>query len=60
MLYIHGGGPFGNSSRYRADYLMDEDIIFITLHYRLGALGKPGGVQSLPFNLTFIFQFSLN
>ncbi len=40
MLYIHGGGPFGNSSRYRADYLMDEDIIFITLHYRLGALGK--------------------
>jgi len=40
MLYIHGGGPYGNGSRYRADYFMDEDVVFVTMQYRLGALGE--------------------
>lgn len=42
MLYIHGGngGAFGSGQKYGADYFMDEDVVLITLEYRLGVLGN--------------------
>ncbi|VEN56371.1 unnamed protein product [Callosobruchus maculatus] len=42
MVYIHGGGYVTGSSKaaiYGPEYLMMEDIVLITLNYRLGLLG---------------------
>lgn len=43
MLYIHGGGftcGSGSSTVYGPEYLLDEDIVLVTINYRLGPLGK--------------------
>ena len=41
MAWVHGGAfAIGSGSEYGADYFMDEDIILVTLNYRLGALGN--------------------
>jgi carboxylesterase type B len=43
MVYIHGGGfVYGSStlSLYNPMYLMDRDIVLVTLNYRLNILGK--------------------
>lgn len=43
MVWIHGGGfKFGDSSEmlYGPDYLLSKDIVFVSLNYRLGVLGK--------------------
>ncbi|XP_039279515.1 venom carboxylesterase-6 [Nilaparvata lugens] len=42
MVFIHGGGfegGTGNEVIYEPDYLLDKDIVLVTLNYRLGALG---------------------
>lgn len=42
MLFIHGGGfkfGSGNSSFYGADYLVEKDVIIVTINYRCGPLG---------------------
>lgn len=42
FLHIHGGGFIGNSGQsglYGPDYLLDHDIVLVTINYRLGALG---------------------
>ncbi|XP_065167389.1 esterase FE4-like [Atheta coriaria] len=42
MVYIHGGGYFvgsGNSLSYSPEFLMTEDIVLVTVDYRLGYLG---------------------
>jgi len=42
MLWIHGGGfRWGNSteSTYGPDYLLEKEVIFVSINYRLGALG---------------------
>ncbi|XP_051164616.1 juvenile hormone esterase-like [Leptopilina boulardi] len=42
MFWIHGGGFHTGSSRlnlYGPNYLMDKDIILVTINYRLGILG---------------------
>ncbi|CRL07130.1 CLUMA_CG020125, isoform A [Clunio marinus] len=42
LFWIHGGGfQFGNGNAffYGPDYLIQEDIILVTINYRLGALG---------------------
>ncbi|XP_013185429.1 juvenile hormone esterase isoform X2 [Amyelois transitella] len=42
MLYIHGGGfrfGSGSSSLYGGDYLVDKDVVVVTINYRCGALG---------------------
>ncbi|KAJ2943311.1 hypothetical protein O0L34_g12117 [Tuta absoluta] len=42
MVYIHGGGfKFGSGSAtmYGADYLVEKDVIVVTINYRCGALG---------------------
>ena len=40
MIFIHGGGFFaGDAQLYEPDYLLDEDIVLVTINYRLGPLG---------------------
>ncbi|XP_073982359.1 juvenile hormone esterase-like [Rhodnius prolixus] len=41
LVYIHGGGfKYGSmGSEQGADYFMDENIILVTLHYRINILG---------------------
>jgi acetyl esterase/lipase len=43
MVWIHGGGFYqgsGNSDLYGPDHLMSEDVVLVTINYRLGALGR--------------------
>lgn len=42
MVWIHGGAfvfGHGGLSVYGPQYLMDEDVIFVSINYRLGSLG---------------------
>lgn len=40
LIYIHGGGFYqGSSSENCPNYLLDNDMILVTLNYRLGPLG---------------------
>lgn len=42
MVFIHGGAfnaGSGSSDLYSADYLMNYDVILVTLNYRVHALG---------------------
>lgn len=40
MIFIHGGGFFcGSSNEYPPHVMMNHDIVFVTIQYRLGMLG---------------------
>lgn len=42
MVYIHGGGltfGSGNTDFYGPDFLVEKDVVVVTINYRLGALG---------------------
>ena len=40
MVWIHGGGFMtGESNLYGPSYLLDRNVILVTLNYRLGPLG---------------------
>ncbi|XP_046686985.1 esterase FE4-like [Homalodisca vitripennis] len=42
MVWIHGGGFFrgsGSTEIYGPDFLIEEDIVLVTINYRLGVLG---------------------
>lgn len=42
MVYIHGGAFIsgaGTSMMFGPDFLMEKDVVLVTLHYRVGALG---------------------
>ncbi|KAB0800467.1 hypothetical protein PPYR_06207 [Photinus pyralis] len=40
IVYIHGGAfMFGAASQAGPKYLMDRDVIFVSMNYRLGVLG---------------------
>lgn len=42
MVYIHGGGFYfgsGNDDLQGPDMLVDEDLVLVTMNYRLGVLG---------------------
>ncbi|GAB1863190.1 Carboxylic ester hydrolase [Camponotus japonicus] len=42
MVWIHGGGfsnGSGGSSMHGPDYIVEKDIVLVTLNYRLGVLG---------------------
>ena len=51
MVFIHGGLFLeGSGSMYGPDYFMDEDVILVTLNYRLSALGEYIGIYSFEFS----------
>ncbi|XP_043272746.1 venom carboxylesterase-6-like [Venturia canescens] len=40
IVYIHSGAfQFGDGATHRPHYLMDHDVVLVTLNYRLGPLG---------------------
>lgn len=40
VVWIHGGGfMYGGSSDWEADYVMDHDVVLVTINYRVGVLG---------------------
>jgi carboxylesterase type B len=42
MVWLHGGGFFagsGNAEMYGPEFLLDHDVIVVTINYRLGTLG---------------------
>jgi len=40
IIWIHGGSfSRGSASEYDPDYLLDEDIVLVTIQYRLGMFG---------------------
>ncbi|XP_043467863.1 uncharacterized protein LOC122502062 [Leptopilina heterotoma] len=40
MVFIHGGAFFfGAGNDYKANYIMDKNVIFVTINYRLGIFG---------------------
>jgi len=42
MVWIHGGGFYvgsGDSSIHGPDYIVEKDVVLVTLNYRLGCLG---------------------
>ncbi|XP_065225811.1 esterase FE4-like [Planococcus citri] len=55
MVYIHGGGfahGSGNSSVYGPDFLLEYDVIVVTINYRLLALGFLNlGIPECPGNV---------
>ena len=60
MVWIHGGGfQFGsaNSEMYGPERLLEEDVVLVTLNYRLGALGfLTSGDEEAPPNLGLLDQ----
>ena len=43
MVFIHGGGfssGSGTPEFYGPDYFLNEDVVLVTINYRLGALGE--------------------
>lgn len=52
IIYIHPGGFYvfsGRTDVFGPQYLMDHDIVLVTINYRLGLLGK---------NCLFLFVFN--
>ena len=40
MFFIHGGGFMtGESNWYEPSYLLDRNVVLVTINYRLGPLG---------------------
>jgi carboxylesterase type B len=40
FFWIHGGAfQFGTSTSFGAKYLLDYDVILVTINYRLGPMG---------------------
>ena len=40
MVFVHGGGfTSGESNLYGPSYLLDRNVILVTINYRLGPLG---------------------
>lgn len=54
LVFIHPSAFYGNSaqSNYAGpQYLMDRDLVLVTLHYRLGSLGMlAAGTKDYPGN----------
>jgi len=42
MVWIHGGGFFassGSTEMYGPEFLLDQEVVLVTINYRLGTLG---------------------
>lgn len=55
MFYVHGGGYFQGSSDemiFGPDFLIDENVIVVTVNYRLGVFGFMSlGTENYPGNI---------
>lgn len=41
MFWVHGGGwQTGSAALYTPEYILDHDIVLVTVNYRLGVLGN--------------------
>ena len=41
IFYIHGGAYyFGSGGEYGPNYLLNHDVVLVTINYRLGVLGE--------------------
>jgi len=41
IIFFHGSGfLLGSGNDYGPSYLLQEDVIFVTVNYRLGVLGR--------------------
>ena len=43
MVWIYGGAFLTGSSssrRYKPDYLLEKDVVYVSFNYRLGAFGN--------------------
>lgn len=56
MVFIHGGGfETGSSNQYAGNYLLEKDIVFVAMNYRLGPLGfLSTNSQDIPGNAGFL------
>jgi len=54
-----GGYLFGDGASAEPQFLMDEDVILVTINYRLGALGKRWTVNLDYPDLNSILNVSL-
>lgn len=42
MVWIYGGAfnaGYSNTSLYGPDFFLEEDVVYVSMNYRLGALG---------------------
>jgi hypothetical protein len=52
MVWFHGGGfVSGAGSFYGPEHLLDEDIVLVTVNYRLGPIGKDNCINWLTFRI---------
>lgn len=59
MVWFHGGGfVSGAGSFYGPEHLLDEDIVLVTVNYRLGPIGKATCISLL--SLRIILQHARN
>lgn len=57
MIWIHGGGFLhgcGNDMFFGPDYLLKNDVVLVTINYRLGVLGKQNRWSSSSWNFNTI------
>ncbi|RXG51978.1 Acetylcholinesterase-1 [Armadillidium vulgare] len=60
MFFIHGGGfILGSSATYMPTKLLNQNVILVTMHYRLGAFGfYTRDSPNAPGNLAFYDMIS--
>lgn len=59
MVFIHGGAfNYGSGSLdfYSPDYLLDENVIVVTINYRLNVLGECIGINVIVHNVIKILK----
>uniref|UniRef100_A0A182QVZ9 Carboxylic ester hydrolase n=1 Tax=Anopheles farauti TaxID=69004 RepID=A0A182QVZ9_9DIPT len=56
MVFIHGGAfVVGAASHYEPDYLLEKDIVLVSIQYRLGPLGfLSTGTANIPGNMAML------
>uniref|UniRef100_A0A182UF38 Carboxylic ester hydrolase n=1 Tax=Anopheles melas TaxID=34690 RepID=A0A182UF38_9DIPT len=56
MVFIHGGAfVVGSASLYEPDYLLEKDIVLVSIQYRLGPLGfLSTGTANIPGNMAML------
>jgi carboxylesterase type B len=61
MVWIHGGGFItgsGSTEVYGPDFLLTEDVVLVTINYRLGIFGTMTNVIKQKSTNQFLIQAS--